>query len=77
MAGVPLNLARLNELRDELVNALASGTRRVRDQNGEEIEFRSANEIVRALRDIEARIAAVKAGGAVPTTYRFNCSKGT
>lgn len=69
-------LPNLEAYRDELIRALASGTRRVKDQNGEEIEFRTTGETVRALRDIEARIAALKAGGAAPSKITFSPTKG-
>lgn len=69
-----LTLADLQTSRDALLRALASGERRVRDQNGEEIEYRSVFEMQRALGVVESRIAAMQT--AVPNVIRFNTSKG-
>lgn len=68
-----LTLADLQASRDALLRALASGERRVRDQNGEEIEYRSVFEMQRALGVVESRIAAMQT--AAPNTIRFNTSK--
>jgi hypothetical protein len=69
-----LTLDELTTLRDNLVRALASGERRVRDSSGEELEYRSVGEMQRALSAIEQRIAAFSSGGAV-NTYTFDYSK--
>ncbi len=68
-----LTLSQLQASRDALVRALASGERRVRDQNGEEIEYRTVFEMQRALGVIEGRIAAMQS--APPNTIKFNTSK--
>jgi hypothetical protein len=70
-----LTLSELQTARDNLVRALASGERRVRDQNGEEVEYRSVGEMQRALGVVESRIAAMQAEA--PNVIRFNTSKGT
>lgn len=69
-----LTLEDLQASRDALLRALASGERRVRDQNGEEIEYRSVFEMQRALGVVESRIAAMQT--AAPNVIRFNTSKG-
>ncbi len=69
-----LQLSDLQAFRDALVRALATGEKRVRDANGEEIEYRSVFEMQRALGLIEARIAAMQS--AAPNTIRFKTSKG-
>jgi hypothetical protein len=68
-----LTLAELQIFRDSLVRALATGEKRVRDQNGEEVEYRSVFEMQRALGQIEGRIAAMQS--AAPNTIRFKTSK--
>jgi hypothetical protein len=68
-----LTLSELQTARDNLVRALASGERRVRDQNGEEVEYRSVGEMQRALGVVESRIAAMQS--AAPNVIRFNTSK--
>jgi hypothetical protein len=60
--------------RDELKAARYSGVRRVRDQNGEEIEYRSDAEMARALATIEAEIAAL--ASKPRTSFTFKTSKG-
>jgi len=69
-----LSLSELQALRDDLVRSLARGERRVRDQNGEEIEYRSAGEMQRAIAALESRIAAMQSGA--PNAYRFSTNKG-
>jgi len=68
-----LTLSDLQAARDGLVRALATGERRVRDQNGEEIEYRSVFEMQRAMGVIEGRIAAMQS--APPNVIRFKTSK--
>lgn len=51
-------LADLIKWRDALFEARLSGVRRVRDQNGEEIEYRSDSEIAKAITAADAAIAA-------------------
>lgn len=50
-------LAQLQEWRDRLQDARYSGVRRVRDSNGEEVEYRSDSELARALAAVDAEIA--------------------
>ena len=50
-------LAQLIEWRDRLKDARYSGVRRVRDSNGEEVEYRSDSELARALAAVESEIA--------------------
>lgn len=69
-----LTLSELQASRDALVRALATGEKRVRDANGEEIEYRSVFEMQRALGHIEARIAAMQS--AAPNVIQFKVSKG-
>ncbi len=69
-----LTLEELQASRDALVRALATGERRVRDQNGEEIEYRSVFEMQRALGVVEARIAAMQT--TTPSRYLISTSKG-
>lgn len=70
-----LELSEMQSLRDELVRALARGERRVRDANGEEVEYASKGEMTRALAHIESRIAALQS--ARPNVIKFQVSKGT
>jgi len=51
-----------------------SGARRVRDQNGEEIEYRSDSEMARALAASDAEIAALNQRPR--RVVYFNTSKG-
>lgn len=69
-----LPLDQLTKARDALFAARAGGVRRVRDQNGEEVEYRSDFEMARALAALDAEIA--KASGAVPRILTFTTSKG-
>ena len=69
-----LSLTDLTTARDRLLLARASGVRRVRDQNGEESEFRSDAEMRAALAALDAEIAA--ATRRPSSTIVFNTSKG-
>ena len=69
-----LSISELETLRDNLVRALASGERRVRDSSGEEVEYRSAGEMQRAIQALEARIAAMQSGAS--NVIQFSTSKG-
>jgi hypothetical protein len=63
-----LTLGELHRLRDGLVRALASDTRRIEyEANGlrRVVEYRSGSEIRTALAAIEARLAAASGGGGV------------
>ena len=52
------DLTRLRKYRDQLQDARYSGVRSFRDQNGEEITYRSQSEIERAIAAIDSEIAA-------------------
>ena len=71
---MPLSLAQLAAARDALVTARSAGVRRFRDQNGEEVEYRSDSEMARALAALDAEIAGVQAKP--PNTILFKTSKG-
>nr|WP_306266478.1 hypothetical protein [Pararhizobium sp. IMCC3301] len=64
----------LTALRDDLLDARLSGMRRVRDQNGEEIEYKSDAQMAAALAALEREIANLSRQA--PHTIRFNTSKG-
>ncbi len=51
------SLADLIKWRDALFQARLQGVRRFRDQNGEEVEYRSDSELARALAAVESEIA--------------------
>lgn len=68
------SLADLIRWRDELFQARLSGVRSVRDQNGEEIVYRSDSEMARALAAADAAIAAMQAKPV--NTILFRTSKG-
>lgn len=70
-----LSLSELQSLRDALIRARLGGVRRVRDQNGEEIEYKSDAEMERALRNCEALIAQMQSGQ-TPNVIKFNARKG-
>lgn len=65
----------LQSYRARLIDALGSGARSVRDQNGEEVQFRGISEIQRALGIVDSMIAS--ASSAAPNVIKFNVSKGT
>jgi hypothetical protein len=69
-----LTLTDLQAARDALLRARGSGVRRVRDQSGEEVEYRSDSEMRAALAALDAEIAA--AGKRPSSTIIFNTSKG-
>ena len=67
-------LAELLKFRDRLRDARYSGVRRVRDQNGEEIEYKSDSEMAKALAALEAEInSATRPKSSILT---FRTSKG-
>lgn len=67
-------VAELTKMRADLLAARAGGVRRFRDQNGEEIEYRSDAEMARALAALDAEISAQTARPA--NTILFKTSKG-
>ena len=70
-----VTLIELTKMRADLFAARMSGARRVRDQNGEEIEYRSDAEMTRALAALDAEIAGLQTRPA--NTILFKTSKGT
>ena len=68
------SLIELQAYRGRLERAVYSGTRRLRDANGEEIEFRSQTELKSALAALERAFAAAHRKSA--STIRFQTSKG-
>lgn len=64
----------LKRLHAALVEARFQGVRRVRDQNGEELSYRSDSELAAAIADLERRIAAARR--ALPRQVVFLTSKG-
>ena len=69
-----LTAQELTAARDALLKARAGGVRRVRDQNGEEVEYRSDAEMARALAALDSEIAALS--GKPPASFHFRTSKG-
>ena len=70
-----LTAAQLETLRDSLTDALAGGVLKIRDQNGEQVEYRSAADLRAAVAAVNREIAAL---GGQPRTgpIRFRTSKG-
>ncbi len=69
------SLAQLQQWRSNLLEARMNGLRRIRDQNGEEIEYRSDSEMARAIAAADREIAAMQSGSP-PHSIRFVSSKG-
>lgn len=69
-----LTLSELETLRAALVRARLNGTRSVRDQNGEELVYKSDREMAAALASIESEIARLQSSAV--KTVRFQTSKG-
>lgn len=69
------SLAELTKMRGALFAARMNGTRSFQDQNGERVEFKSDNEMAKAMAALDAEIA--KASGAAPRVLHFTTSKGT
>ncbi|NSZ17558.1 phage head-tail joining protein [Agrobacterium vitis] len=68
------SLIELQAYKGRLERAVFSGTRRLKDANGEEIEFRSQTELKSALASLERAIATAQ--GSPASTIRFQTSKG-
>lgn len=68
------SLADLIKWRDALFEARLQGVRRFRDQNGEEVEYRSDREMAAALAAADSAIAAARR--AAPSTIHFRTLKG-
>ena len=66
----------LVKARDSLIEARAGGVHRLRDQNGEEIEYKTDAQMASALAALNREIAQAT-GKAAPNTLRFRTSKGT
>ncbi|MGZ2258082.1 phage head-tail joining protein [Roseobacter sp. A03A-229] len=71
-----LTVDQLVAARDALLDARVQGVRRFRDQNGEEVEYKSDAQMAAALVALDREIAQAT-GRAIPTTLRFRTSKGT
>ncbi len=54
------DLTRLLQAREHLQEARFSGLRRIIDQNGESIEYKSDGEIARAIAAIDSEIASLR-----------------
>ena len=67
-------VAELQEMRAGLLAARSQGVRRFKDQNGEEVEYKSDSEMARALAALDAEIAAASRRPA--NTILFRTSKG-
>ncbi len=68
-----LSLSELTAARDSLFQARSQGVRRVKDQNGEEVEYRSDAEMRAAIAALDAEIAAAVRRPA--STILFRTSK--
>ena len=66
-------LADLLDYRERLEAARYSDTRRVKDANGEEIEYRSERELARALAAVNRQIAQYNGAA---RTVKFQTTKG-
>lgn len=62
-------------MRDRLLDARFRGIRRVRDANGEEVEYKSDSEMAAAIVALDQEIKR-RSGNRPVTTIRFNCTKG-
>ena len=69
------SLSELQAFRTKLTSARFSGVRKVRDQNGESVEYASDRELSDAIAACDREIAAVS-GARSPRTIRFETSKG-
>ncbi|WP_333683077.1 phage head-tail joining protein [Pontibaca methylaminivorans] len=67
-------VTRLREFREQLQDARFSGVRTIRDQNGEEVTYRSQSEIERAIAAIDSEIATLQRGRSA--LIRMQTSKG-
>lgn len=61
-------------MRDALLRARASGTRKVTFSDGRAVEYATGSEMAAAISDLERRIAA--AASPRPGSVRFSTSKG-
>lgn len=68
-------LADMIAWRARLIESRSSGVRRVKDSNGEEVEYRSVREMNAALAALDAEIASAS-GNRQPVTINFRTSKG-
>lgn len=72
-----LSLPELRKMRDALIRARIGGVKSLRDQNGEEITYKSDREMAAALANIDLQIAAMESGRSAPNVFKFNSTKGT
>lgn len=70
-----LTLDQLTKARDSLWEARATGALSFRDQNGEEVTYKSDVQMAAALAALDRQIAEL-AGRRTPTTLHFRTSKG-
>ncbi len=68
-------IGELTAARGALIDARSRGVRRYRDQNGEEVEYKSDAQMASALAALDREIAAAR-GIRQPHTIRFSTSKG-
>lgn len=68
-------VAELTKMRADLFAARMSGTREFQDSNGERVQFKSDNEMAKAMAAIDAELALVN--GPSPRVLHFTTSKGT
>lgn len=73
--GLQSPVEKLIAARARLVEARASGIRRTRDANGEEIEFKTDREMAVALVNLDSEIAKAS-GRSTPAVFHFVTSKG-
>ncbi len=69
-----LTADQLRTWRDSLIEARLKGIRRVRDQNGEEVEYKSDSEMNAAIRAADQLI--LETTGKHPNVIRFQTCKG-
>jgi hypothetical protein len=73
----PITAAELQAQIQSLENARMTGIRSVKDQNGEEIEYRSDQEMAAAIADAKTRLQALlNATPSQPKAIHFHTSKG-
>lgn len=68
-----MTVQELTDMRDALIRARAKGVRTLQVA-GERVEFKTDDEMARAINDLDARIR--RASGTRPGVVRFSSSKG-
>ena len=69
-----VSLQSLTAWRADLVESRASGVRTIKHQNGQEITYKSDNEMAAAIRSLDTEISRL--ANQAPRSIRFNTSKG-